>query len=281
MGQSEVVSRRRFLRQSFAFSALAGLGALRSLASSKQIGSATGASRLLMVGDWGYEKFEAQSRVAKAMQAYVRGQGFTTEALLMLEPRRDAGLIARTMIDGLYQLLWTTHQPEVRAQRWRTFSIIYDWRLIQGRLKEGIPVEDEIIKQNELALKTFGHIHLLKKPKAGSVDPYHRKWSGTTLSEMANVAGREMYDGPYSELSDWEHWGVAGIGESISRKDGHLTVDSNTWRGTMLALLALFMCVIQTLQVVDLHCSLGLTEKLEQRISTFRTTLDSFQAGEG
>jgi tartrate-resistant acid phosphatase type 5 len=84
MGPSEVVSRRRFLRQSFAFSALAGLGALPSLASSKQAGSANGGSRLLMVGDWGYENFEAQSRVAKAMQAYVRGQGFTTEALLML-----------------------------------------------------------------------------------------------------------------------------------------------------------------------------------------------------
>jgi tartrate-resistant acid phosphatase type 5 len=84
MGSSEVVSRRRFLRQSFAFSALAGLGALPAFASSKQTGSANGASRLLMVGDWGYENFEAQSRVAKAMQAYVRGQGFTTEALLML-----------------------------------------------------------------------------------------------------------------------------------------------------------------------------------------------------
>ncbi|WP_353062020.1 metallophosphoesterase [Tunturibacter psychrotolerans] len=84
MGPSEVVSRRRFLRQSFAFSALAGLGALPSFASSKQAGSANGASRLLMVGDWGYENFEAQSRVAKAMQAYVRVQGFTTEALMML-----------------------------------------------------------------------------------------------------------------------------------------------------------------------------------------------------
>jgi tartrate-resistant acid phosphatase type 5 len=84
MGPSEVVSRRRFLRQSFAFSALAGLGALPSFASSRQAGSANGASRLLMVGDWGYENFEAQSRVAKAMQAYVRVQGFTTEALLML-----------------------------------------------------------------------------------------------------------------------------------------------------------------------------------------------------
>src|SRR5277367_4364698 len=84
MGPSEVVSRRRFLRQSFAFSALAGLGALPSFASSKQVGAANGASRLLMVGDWGYENFEAQSRVAKAMLGYVKERGFTTEALLML-----------------------------------------------------------------------------------------------------------------------------------------------------------------------------------------------------
>jgi tartrate-resistant acid phosphatase type 5 len=84
MFPDEVISRRRFLRQSFAFSALAGLGALPSYASSKQTSAANGGSRLLMVGDWGYENVEAQSRVAKAMQAYAQGQGFKTEALLML-----------------------------------------------------------------------------------------------------------------------------------------------------------------------------------------------------
>ena len=201
------------------------------------------------------------------------------EALLILEPRRDAGLIARAMIDGLYQLLWTVHDPDARARRWRSFSIIHDWGLIQGRLREGIPVEDAVIKQNQLALSTFGDLHRLTKPKPGSSDLYYRKWSGSvTLSNMADVVGRELYDGPYGELSDWEHWGVSGIGESMSRKDGHITVDSNSERGTMLALLALFQCVMQTLQVVDIHFSQNLAEKLEQITNTFRKTLDSFQA---
>ena len=80
---SGMLSRRRFLRQSFAFSALAGLGALPSFADSKHGGSSAG-SRLLMVGDWGYENFEAQTRVAKTMQDYVKARGLTTEALLML-----------------------------------------------------------------------------------------------------------------------------------------------------------------------------------------------------
>jgi hypothetical protein len=72
------------LRQSFAFSALAALGSAPVFADSKHGPSGGDGSHVLMVGDWGYENFEAQSRVAKAMQSYVAAQGFKTEALLML-----------------------------------------------------------------------------------------------------------------------------------------------------------------------------------------------------
>ncbi len=199
------------------------------------------------------------------------------ESLLALEPRRDAGLIARTMIDGLYQLLWTSHDPEARAQQWRSFSIIHDWRLIQGRLREGIPVEKSVIKNNEERLNAFGRLHLLKKPKPGSSDLYQRKWQGAvTLSEMAEVVGRELYDGPCAELSDWEHWGVSGIGESISRNDNHLIVDTHSERIAGLALLALFQCLVQTLEVVDVHFAMNLAEKLDGITANFRATIDSF-----
>jgi hypothetical protein len=72
-------SRRRFLRQSFAFSALAGLSTLPSFAA-----PAAGGSHVLMVGDWGDEDPTAQTRVAKAMQGYVKERGITAEALFML-----------------------------------------------------------------------------------------------------------------------------------------------------------------------------------------------------
>ena len=79
-----MLSRRGFLRQSFAFSALAGLGGLPSLAKGPAHKPNAAARQLLMVGDWGYEDFAAQSRVAGAMQQYVREHSLTTDALLML-----------------------------------------------------------------------------------------------------------------------------------------------------------------------------------------------------
>jgi hypothetical protein len=199
------------------------------------------------------------------------------ESLLALVPRRDTCLIARTMIDGLYQLLWAFQASEERARLWRSFSIIHDWRMIQGRLRIGIPVAEADIRRNEAALKIFGSLHRLRKPKANSPDPYQKRWNGgVTLSAIADVVGRELYDGPYAELSDWEHWGVSGIGGAITRENDHVVTDSNSDRIAGLSLLAAFQCLLQTLEVADKHLSLNVTEAIQTLGADFRKTLDSF-----
>ncbi|MEG9435931.1 metallophosphoesterase [Edaphobacter sp. HDX4] len=80
---NETLSRRRFLRQSFAFSAVAGLG-LGSLPSLAKPHEPAQGLQWLMVGDWGYENFTAQQTVAQAMQGYVRQHSLKPDALLML-----------------------------------------------------------------------------------------------------------------------------------------------------------------------------------------------------
>ncbi len=202
------------------------------------------------------------------------------DSILLLVPRRDAGLIARTMIEGLYQLLWALHAPAERARLWRSFSIIHDWRLLQTRLKEGIPVDEADLIMNEAGLKEFGDLHRLKNPNLP--DPYHKKWRGAvSLSNMADVVGRDLYDGaygdgPYVQLSDWEHWGVSGIGDSISRENDHFLVKVNSDRVTGLSLLAAFQCLLQTLEVADAHLSLHMTDTIQTFRTDFIDTLNSF-----
>jgi tartrate-resistant acid phosphatase type 5 len=76
------LSRRRFLRQSFAFSALASLGSFSGLASS--VPSDPAAAQLLVLGDWGYENPAAQSQVAAGLRAYAKQQSVRPQALFML-----------------------------------------------------------------------------------------------------------------------------------------------------------------------------------------------------
>jgi len=199
------------------------------------------------------------------------------ESVLLLVPRRDAGLIARTMIDGLYQLLWASRAPEERAKLWRSFSIIHDWRRIQGQRKLGIPVDQEHIRRTEALLNALGNAHRIKKPKLNQPDPYSKTWhGGVRLSDMADAVSRELYDGPYAELSDWEHWGVSGIGESIARENDRVIVNTDSDRIAGVALLAAFQCLLQTLEVADVHLSLKIRDAIQTLGEDFRKTLDSF-----
>jgi len=75
------LSRRQFLRQTFAFSALATLGVHEALA----LAPDPSARHILLFGDWGKEgEYSGQSRVAAAMASYARSNSLNTESVLML-----------------------------------------------------------------------------------------------------------------------------------------------------------------------------------------------------
>lgn len=76
------LSRRRFLRTTFAFSALSALGSLPGAAFPPP--SDPDAANLLMVGDWGAEDATAQTKVAQGMRQYASQHKLRTQALFML-----------------------------------------------------------------------------------------------------------------------------------------------------------------------------------------------------
>jgi hypothetical protein len=76
-----ILNRREFLRQSFAFSALATLGARNAFAQPPD----PVAQHFLLVGDWGWSRpAEGQQQVAAAMAAYARSNALHTQSLFML-----------------------------------------------------------------------------------------------------------------------------------------------------------------------------------------------------
>jgi tartrate-resistant acid phosphatase type 5 len=77
------ISRRRFLRQTIAFSALATLGVRPGMPFPSTADDAS--AELLMIGDWGYDTTDTGQRaVALGMRRYAQEQHVRTQALLML-----------------------------------------------------------------------------------------------------------------------------------------------------------------------------------------------------
>lgn len=88
MSPGSLYSRRRFLKQTFAYSAAAALAspasAILGCGSGMEAVSTT-SSHLLMLGDWGSSgSITAQTAVAASMQAYVTQKKYTIGSLLML-----------------------------------------------------------------------------------------------------------------------------------------------------------------------------------------------------
>ncbi|MBT9331999.1 metallophosphoesterase [Paracidobacterium acidisoli] len=105
--ETYILSRRRFLRQSFAFSALATLGSLPGTAA--PLLSDPTAAESLMVGDWGYEDdHTAQSGVAVGMQKYTKQRGLKPQALLMLGDNWYGELAG-----GVHSSRWQTQFEEM------------------------------------------------------------------------------------------------------------------------------------------------------------------------
>ena len=86
MSLGSIASRRRFLHQTFAFSATSVLmGPLAACGSGIVSDITDNSAHLLMLGDWGAAGDHSdQNKVAAAMQTYVKAGGVNTEALLML-----------------------------------------------------------------------------------------------------------------------------------------------------------------------------------------------------
>lgn len=210
---------------------------------------------------------------------FLSKQKHHVESILSLVPRRDACLIARTMLEGLYQLLLASNLPAERGRRWRSFSVIHDWRLNQGRLREGLPIDQEHARTIDAALLELGELHRRANAPADADDPYHKSWrGGVSLSSMASTVGREMYDIPYVEFSDWEHWGVSGIGDSMTVNDNQIEFVPNSDRIEGLSLLAAFQSLLQTLEVANLHFSLNCTEAIKELTESFVVTMNGLRS---
>jgi hypothetical protein len=97
-------SRRRFLRQTFAFSAASALVGPLTACGSGIVAEVNSASHMLMIGDWGSVSDHLdQTAVAAAMQSYVKAHNLNVKALLMLG-------------DNFYGALGSTSSPRWKEQ---------------------------------------------------------------------------------------------------------------------------------------------------------------------
>jgi hypothetical protein len=181
------------------------------------------------------------------------------KSILSLGEARDVELIARSMLEGLCQLLWTANDPQSRALRWRAFAWIHDWRTMQAQIAAGQPIDASRRTAIGKALRQYDNQFLTRRARAARQsgapepsDPYCDNWTGHTVRQIFEwVQGDLLYLKLYKPFSDWHHWSPGGIGTAVIQQQGRVIYSSASVVDAATALATAFQCLLRTVELTD------------------------------
>lgn len=188
------------------------------------------------------------------------------------EQGRDAELIARSMIEGLGQLLWAANDAQRRALRWRAFAWIHDWRTMNAQISAGEPVDQNRRAEINTALAQYGDQFLTRcarrRRQTGMPlppDPYCQNWTGHNYSQILDwIQGGLLRQKLYKPFSAWHHWSPGGLGVAIVRDRNAVTFLAPSPTASATALATGFQCLVQTAELVDSHLRLGFHSRIAE-----------------
>jgi hypothetical protein len=200
------------------------------------------------------------------------------------EHYRDAGLIVRSMCEGLVQLKWAGLDMESRPLRWRAFAWICDWRTMNANLAQGIAVKTEDRETIREAINRFGEQFLTRKAldcrQKGTPlpsDPYSKDWLGGRgySSIFSEIKGEALRRGIYSPLSSWHHWTSGEMGNVIQRNSKRVTWLPPSDREAARSLATAFQCLYEVVEVADIYLELGSSKQLGSIRDSFVNSLSA------
>lgn len=197
-----------------------------------------------------------------------------SHSLLKLKSSIDTALIARSMLEGLTQMLWVTKDPRRRPLLWRAFAFVIDWRLLQRQRSQGLTIDPAIERHTRRGINHYGKWFLTKEARrelaAGKPlpkDPYTKNWYGERETDIfRDVGGTILLEGAYVPFSEWHHWRPGAFGRLLSFDESTSTFSMTTSDPSQLAMALAtgFQCLWQTMQVFNARCRLGIGRDLQR-----------------
>jgi hypothetical protein len=213
-----------------------------------------------------------RSHMRFMLASFAAKQHHHAESLLKLGSSPDTMLIARSMLEGLSQLLWAMKQPRRRPLQWRAFAFVSDWRLSQQRVAQGLPIDPTICTRTTTGLRQHGRWFLTKQAREARAagrplppDPYVKNWYGERESEIfRDIGGELLLEHAYAPFSEWHHWRIAGLARLISfdPTTREFSMTATNPSGAATATACGFQCLWQTMQLLNSRCHLGLGHHL-------------------
>jgi hypothetical protein len=235
---------------------------------------------------------DAQSRAGYMALRFTSTQDEHLRSLRVLVragQHRDAFLIARTMIEGLAQLLWAFDNRPDGPDQWFWYVVIEEWRQLKKNKVNGLEVDPETEDTCQKLLDQYGTNYYTpkadKKAAAGeplSADPYRRKWISLDAAAMfMKIQGSDLYETVYRTASDWVHWSPRSMHLVIVEEGEIQKHEVEDPARAAQALAAGALSLLQSLGVVNDHFNIGISDDVARLFQCFSEVLKTVEEANG
>jgi hypothetical protein len=163
---------------------------------------------------------------------------------------RDAGLIARTMLEGAVQLAWAMMKRPEGPEEWYWYCLIEEWRMLN---KQKVPIPNEFERLLAIHGPEYYSRKALERLSGGKPlpqDPYRREWQKLDIASMFDqIDTKPVYESYYRLTSSWTHWNPNQILGNLVAKAGRERYEVDDPQSAVVALAAAVASFIDVLAV--------------------------------
>lgn len=184
-----------------------------------------------------------------------------------------AGLVARTMVEGMCLLVYAAQRADTVPTRWRAYAAVENLELLKRRERDGELIDPVLRSHIEAQLRDHGSQFHNRKAKncerAGEplpANPFQQNWYGgiPIRDVFKSVRAEKLYDWIYWHTSQLIHWTIAGLAKDIGSDGDEFSYTTESPVMSATALAAGFQSLHESLSVLEIHLNLGFRDRLEE-----------------
>ena len=204
--------------------------------------------------------------------------------LAAMAPVHDVNLIARSMFEGMINLLYADIDLPMRAKQWHRFIGVHNWERAKEEAEQGDASSIAAHEKADKELRDSGFYDLWIRPKKGgrgfhTAENWRAKSLKATVEEVLLILNarptsgssqepatiRVWYDQMYGQLSDWEHWDPAGFSSAVKDADFPPKPHDKSVGALVIGIQALY----EVAAVADKVLGLGIGGSLDGAMASF------------
>jgi hypothetical protein len=234
----------------------------------------------------GPRRVDSSDHAVLMVDLFCRRMAESAQTMDRIGAARDTSLIARSMFEGMVNLVYANADLSRRATQWAQYALVHNRKFYKRRAAHGDAVAHQKYDRICDEIQASPYYDIWFPPGKRPSDNWRGQKLRETVDEVIKIfnarptsgVGEPLttdiwYGQAYAQLSEWHHWDVAGLTRAFNADtwDFHPQPDDKTVGAFAFGI----HCLYETVTIADKVLGLVIGAQVEQQMEKFNAFLSN------